>query len=170
MIISDYLQKTLERNIPIANAINTKKARSELLTAPILLEVRQIFDQKVNFFSGIEFNVDAAAGLNGFCDFILTASSQMYEIYFPVITVVEAKNENIKDVLGQCMAQMVAAQYFNVKNQQNVPIYGVVTTGIVWKFLCLDNHVISIDQEDYFIKEIDKLLGILATIFHAYLS
>ena len=38
LTISDYLQQTLNRNLSIANAINTEKARSELLIAPILLE------------------------------------------------------------------------------------------------------------------------------------
>ncbi|MFY7830639.1 MAG: hypothetical protein ACOVVP_02475, partial [Pseudanabaena sp.] len=35
LAISDYLQQTLKRNLSIANAINTEKARSELLIAPI---------------------------------------------------------------------------------------------------------------------------------------
>lgn len=168
LTISDYLQQTLKRNLSIANAINTEKARSELLIAPILLEIRQIFDQKVGFFSGTEFNVDVEAGLNGFCDFLLTASSEIYEISCPVITLVEAKNENIKGGLGQCMAEMVAAQKFNAQNDQQLPIYGVVTTGMIWKFLRLEEKTLWIDQEDYFIKEIGKLLGILSSPFQAY--
>ena len=131
LVISDYLQQTLKRNLSIANAINTEKARSELLIAPILLEIRQIFHEQVGFFSGTEFNVDAEVGLNGFCDFMLTASSEIYEISCPVITVVEAKNENIKGGLGQCIAEMVAAQRFNARSDKNFPVYGVVTTGMI---------------------------------------
>ncbi len=168
LAISDYLQQTLKRNLSIANAINTEKARSELIIAPILLEIRQIFDQKVGFFSGTEFNVDAEVGLNGFCDFMLTASSEIYEVSCPVITLVEAKNENIKGGLGQCIAEMVAAQRFNAKSNNNLPIYGVVTTGMIWKFLRLEEKTLWIDQEDYFIKEIGKLLGILSSPFHSY--
>lgn len=52
LIVSDYLQETLKRNLTIANAINTEKARSELLIAPILLEIRQIFHEQVVFFQG----------------------------------------------------------------------------------------------------------------------
>lgn len=168
LTIGDYMQQTLDRNLSIANAINTEKARSELLIAPILLEIRQIFDQKVGFFSGTEFNVDVEAGLNGFCDFLLTASSEIYEISCPVITFVEAKNENIKGGLGQCMAEMVAAQRFNTQHDKIFPIYGVVTTGMIWKFLRLEDKTIWIDREDYFIKEIGKLLGILSSPFHDY--
>jgi hypothetical protein len=168
LVIGDYLQQTLKRNLSIANAINTEKARSELLIAPILLEIRQIFHEQVGFFSGIEFNVDAEVGLNGSCDFMLTASSEIYEISCPVITVVEAKNENIKGGLGQCIAEMFGAQRFNAKYDKNFPVYGVVTTGIIWKFLRLEEKILWIDREDYFIKEIGKLLGILSSPFQAH--
>ncbi|NEQ18154.1 MAG: hypothetical protein F6K44_32555, partial [Moorea sp. SIO3E2] len=36
--ISDYLAQTLKRNLPLALAINTEKARSELIIINILLE------------------------------------------------------------------------------------------------------------------------------------
>jgi hypothetical protein len=49
-----------------------------------------------------------------------------------------------------------------------VPIYGVVTTGLIWKFLRLEDKTLWINQEDYFIKEIGKLLGILSSPFRAY--
>ncbi len=59
------------------------------------------------------------------------------------------------------MAEMVAAQRFNARSSKNLPIYGVVTMGMIWKFLRLEEKTIWIDQEDYFIKEI----GILASPF-----
>ena len=48
--VREFLQQILERNIPLANAINTEKARSELLIAPTLLEVKQIYKNEVGFF------------------------------------------------------------------------------------------------------------------------
>ncbi|MCW6050014.1 hypothetical protein K4039_07935 [Lyngbya sp. CCAP 1446/10] len=62
---SSYLQTTLNENVSLATAINTEKARAELIIAPILLEVRRQFNFQVGFFSGSEFNVDVAVGLNG---------------------------------------------------------------------------------------------------------
>ena len=168
---SDYLKTTLNELLPLANAINTEKARSELIIAPVLLEVRRHFNFKVGFFSGTDFNVDSSVGLSGYCDYILTASQEMYEIRSPVVTLVEAKNENIKSGLGQCIAEMVAAQRFN--QQQETPIdaiYGAVTTGMIWKFLKLTNQTAFIDLNDYFIKEIDKILGILSNPLRQYLS
>lgn len=100
----------------------------------------------------------------------MTASSEIYEVSCPVITVVEAKNENIKGCLGQCIAEMVAAQRFNARSDKNFPVYGVVTTGMIWKFLRLEERTLWIDQEDYFIKEIGKLLGILSSPFQSYFS
>lgn len=53
----------------------------------------------------------------------------------PVIAIVEAKNEDIKSGLGQCIAEMVAAQIFNEHENNEIPtIYGIVTSGEIWKF------------------------------------
>lgn len=168
---SEYLKTTLNELVPLANAINTEKARSELIIAPVLLEVRRHLNFQIGFFSGTEFNVDPTLGLNGYCDYILTASQEIYEIYAPVITLVEAKNENIKNGLGQCIAEMFAAQRFNQQKETPInTIYGVVTTGTIWKFLKLENETAFIDINDYFVTEIDKILGILSTPLSHYLS
>ena len=45
-----------------------------------------------------------------------------------MLTLVEAKNEHIKGGLAQCMAEMIAAQKFNLRENINLPIYGAVTT------------------------------------------
>ncbi|NET83458.1 MAG: hypothetical protein F6J94_16505 [Moorea sp. SIO1F2] len=167
---SDHLKTTLKENLPLANAINTEKARSELVIAPVLLEVRRLLDFQIGFFSGTEFNVDKGTGLNGYCDYILTASKEIYEIRTPVVTLVEAKNENIKGGLGQCIAEMVAAQRFNQQQDHDIDaIYGAVTTGTNWKFIKLVNQLVFIDLDDYYIKEIDLILGILAHPFKQYL-
>jgi hypothetical protein len=163
---SSYLQTTLNENVFLATAINTEKARAELIIAPVLLEVRRILNFQIGFFSGSEFNVDLQAGLSGYCDYILTASKESYEIRTPVVTLAEAKNESIKSGLGQCIAQMVAAQLFNQRNGEAIAsIYGAVTTGTDWKFLKLTDKTIWIDKRDYFINEVSQILGILTMPF-----
>jgi hypothetical protein len=163
---SSHLQMTLNENVFLATAINTEKARSELIIAPVLLEVRRMLNFQIGFFSGSEFNVDLQAGLSGYCDYILTASKESYEIRTPVLTLVEAKNESIKSGLGQCIAEMVAAQIFNQRNGEVIAsIYGAVTTGTDWKFLKLTDKTIWIDKRDYFINEVGQILGILITPF-----
>ncbi|MEM9244859.1 MAG: hypothetical protein AAGA67_03830 [Cyanobacteria bacterium P01_F01_bin.153] len=165
---SDRLAVTLAENVPLANAVNTEKARSELIITPVLLDIRRSFEGQVGFFSGTEFSVEPEQGLHGYCDYILTASSEIYEIQAPIITVVEAKNENINGGLAQCIAEMVAAQRFNgarddAKNNNIGLILGVVTTGTLWKFVTLKGRVAAIDLDEYYIKEVAKILGILAT-------
>jgi hypothetical protein len=163
---SAYLQTTLAENVFLVTAINTEKARSELIITPVLLEVRRIFNFQIGFFSGSEFNVDVQAGLSGYCDYILTASKEAYEIRTPVVTLAEAKNESIKSGLGQCIAEMVAAQLFNQRNGDAIAsIYGAVTTGTDWKFLKLVDKTVWIDKRDYFINEVSLILGILTTPF-----
>jgi hypothetical protein len=168
---SAYLQSTLSENVSLATAINTEKARAELIIAPVLLEVRRKFNFQIGFFSGSEFNVESETGLTGYCDYILTASKESYEIRTPVITLVEAKNESIKSGLGQCIAEMVAAQIFNQRNGELIEsIYGAVTTGTDWKFLQLTDKTVFIDKRYYFINEVNIILGILTTPFKMFHS
>ncbi len=61
--LSATLTEVLKETIPLARAINTEKARSELIIANILVETRKIFKHNVSLFSGIEFNVDKEKGL-----------------------------------------------------------------------------------------------------------
>ncbi len=79
---------------------------------------------------------------------------------------VEAKNENIKAGLGQCAAEMIAAQILNAKSGlEGRVVYGCVTTGTDWKFLELSDRTLKIDQRDYFINEISLILSILLLPF-----
>ena len=163
---SDYLKTILPEYLPLANAINTEKARSELLIAPILLEVRRMFPDEIGFFSGTEFEVEPELGLNGFCDYILTASPELYELRSPVVTLVEAKNENIKGGLAQCIAEMVAAQRFNQRESSELStVYGAVTTGALWKFLKLTGQTVFIDLDEYYVANYEKILAIFCEPF-----
>jgi hypothetical protein len=159
---SDRLTSTLEETLELALAINTEKARSEMIITPILLELRRQANYQISLFSGTDFNVDVAQGLNGYCDFIISRSQEQLTINAPVMMIVEAKNENIKGGLGQCAAAMFAAQLFNKQEGNQIKsIYGVVTTGDIWKFLHLTESHLSIDLNNYYIKEINHILGIL---------
>ncbi|PZU94386.1 MAG: hypothetical protein DCE90_14775 [Pseudanabaena sp.] len=165
-VASDYLMTSLDENLALATAINTEKARSEMVIAPVLLEVRRQLNYEVGFFSGTEFNIDPTRGLTGYCDYILSAIKDSYEVRSPVLMLVEAKNENIKSGLGQCAAEMVAAQMLNIdKGSANQAVYGCVTTGTDWKFMKLCDRLLKIDQRDYFINEISTLLSILLLPF-----
>ncbi len=159
---SSRLMEILNDTVPLALANNTEKARSEMIIAPILIELKRQLPNQMSLFSGAEFNIDEDLGLMGYCDFIISQSPEQLFIKSPVIMLVEAKNENIKNGLGQCIAEMLAAQIFNQREQNLIPaIYGVVTTGTNWKFLRLIDRQVEIDLKEYYLSEIDQILGIL---------
>ena len=159
---SELLAMTLTEYLPLAIDINSEKARSEFIIAPVLGDVRRLSSHQVALFSGKEFNVDKDRGLNGFCDFILSRSKEQLYIQSPVMTVIEAKNENLIGGLGQCIASMVAAQLFNQQTHNAVEdIYGAVTTGTNWRFLKLTGKTVWIDAEEHYIQDVASILGIL---------
>jgi fido (protein-threonine AMPylation protein) len=159
---SDLLATILKENVDLAVSINTEKARSEMIISPILLEIRRKLNYEISFFSGVDFNVDSQNGLNGFCDFLISLSKEQLFIRAPIITLVEAKNENLKSGLAQCIAEMVAAHLFNEQQGNSIKIiYGAVTIGTIWQFLKLEEKVVSIDLSEYYIRDVKKILGIL---------
>ena len=162
---SALLTEVLRENVPLALASNTEKSRSEMIITPILIAARKYLNNQISLFSGIDFTVDTAQGLNGNCDFIISRSPELLILNAPVVTIVEAKKENINAGLGQCVAEMIAARIFNQREGNDIStIYGTVTTGTNWKFLKLINQVVEIDLTDYYINNIGKILGILSSI------
>ncbi len=83
--------------------------------------------------------------------------------------IVEAKNENVGAGIPQCMAEMIAANLFNEQEKQPIwPLYGCVTTGNQWKFLQYESDQrIIVDRDDYFIRQLDEILGIFLAFLKA---
>ncbi|MBD1804229.1 hypothetical protein H6F98_01905 [Microcoleus sp. FACHB-SPT15] len=166
---SEFLTEALKRYIPLATAINTEKARSEYLIAPILSEI-VILNPQASLFSGKSFMADPSIGLNGFVDFLLTANPDKLVIKAPIVTVIEAKNENINDGLAQCIATMYAAFLVNRRDPkiEAKTVYGSVTTGQVWRFLALTPNLEAlIDLKDRYLTPINELLGLLSAFVTA---
>jgi hypothetical protein len=158
--VSETLKNFLAYSLPVAVATGTEKARSELIISPILLEVRQILGQSISFFSGEEFNVDESVGLNGVCDFLLSRSPELIEIEAPVFILVEAKKADLKTGLGQCAAEMIAAQRFNAQQGCDInTVYGCVSSGTQWRFLKLEEKRLTIDLNDYPVLPVENLLA-----------
>ncbi len=156
---SSYLEEFITKHLQLAIALNTEKARSELIICPLLLAVKEALPQ-ISFFSGEEFNVDPALGLNGVCDYILSQSPEQLYVTAPVAMIVEAKKEDLKAGLGQCITEMVAAWIFNQRRQNQIQsVYGVVTTGTVWRFLKLQETTVSIDLNEYALPPIHSIFA-----------
>jgi hypothetical protein len=168
--ISDSLSEILKENIPLALAIHTEKARSEMIVTPVLIELRKVLNHRISLFSGVEFNVDKEKGLNGVCDYIISLSKEQFYVSSPVISIVEAKNDNIKSGLAQCAAEMIASGIFNKqKGSQIKTMYGIVTTGSNWRFLKLDD-LLYIDVKEYYIEQLGKIMGIMLQIINSEIS
>ena len=158
---SATLKAYLEESIPISSSAS-EKARSEGIIYPVLLEVRRILNRQISLFSGEDFTVDESVGLNGICDFLLSSSPEVLEIEAPVIVIVEAKKADLRTGFGQCIAEMVAAQRFNAaKNRPVLVIYGSITSGTQWRFLKLENDLVTIDLMDYALPPVEEILGML---------
>ncbi len=162
---SPHLLETLKENVPLAASINTEKARSEFVIAPILVEIKKQYKGDLSLFSGVELTVDREKELSGFCDFLLSRSSEQLYVRSPIVMIVEAKNENIMSGLGQCIAEMIAAEIFNEQEGKGIDrSYGVITSGNLWRFLKMEGQDVHIDLDDYGIKELAKILGILSAM------
>ena len=143
----------------------SEKSRSEFVVAPVLLAGREISGNRLAIYSGQRLDVDPGRGLTGECDFILAASEAVLPLQAPIAVVVEAKKNDIEGGLGQCVAQMVAADLFNqAAGRPGTPIFGCVTTGEAWQFLRLKGTEALMDRQRYYIDNVGIILGIIQTI------
>ena len=163
--ISELFRQTLEEQLTLALAVSTEKIRAELIVAPMLVELRRQMSRRIGLFSGVEFEVVPEDGLTGVCDFLVSRSSQQFFIEAPVIALVEAKKDDIKLGIPQCIAEMLAAQIYNERDGRATPVvYGAVTTGNRWVFLQLTAQIVQVDLQEYHIEKPEKILGILMSM------
>ncbi|MCY7275271.1 MAG: hypothetical protein LH702_16420 [Phormidesmis sp. CAN_BIN44] len=159
---SPLLAEQLADGIPLALATGSEKVRSELIISPVLMDVRRQLNRQVSLFSGEDFTVAPDLGLSGICDFLLSRSPEQMLIEAPAVIIVEAKKADLKTGMGQCLAEMIAAQKFNDANGKPLPtIYGCVTNGGAWKFLQLQGQTATFDLMEYAIPPVDRVLGML---------
>jgi hypothetical protein len=159
---SNTLSATLEETLPLAVATGSEKARSELIISPVLVEVRRILNRQISLFSGEDFNVDESLALNGRCDFLISRSTEQLAIEAPAMIIIEAKQADLKTGIGQCVAEMVAAQKFNESKQKPLPtVYGSVSNGLQWQFLKLSGTEVTIDLKIYSLPPVEQILGFL---------
>lgn len=164
---SDWLLKSLEKGE--RNAFVSEKARSEFIVTPILLAAQEILNYEVQIFSGQTLDVEPSIGLTGECDFILSKTKPTPALKSPIVSLVEAKKNDIELGLGQCIAQMFAAKIFNRENGEDFQtIFGCVTTGEDWQFLKLEKDTAIVDSERFYLSEVEKILGVFKSIFDFY--
>jgi hypothetical protein len=151
-----------EQYLSLAQGVKSKKAKSELLVSPILVELLQLADNRVQLFSGEEFTIDKERNTICSCDFLLNRSTISSIIQAPILMVVEVSIGELDVTLGKCAAKMLSAQVFNSNENKPIPIiYGCVTSGNSWQFLKLENDDITLDLNEYPVTPVERILGIL---------
>ena len=166
---SAWLKETLRKGAKFS--LNTEKAKSEFIIAPILNELHDANEDVFAVYSGFNFNVDVKKGLQGFCDFLLAKLPLKIVPDVPIIAVVEAKlNDSLTAAVPQCAAEMYAARLWNKKyNEELKTIYGVVTTGNTWLFLRYkDGMTIEADSNQYSLTQLETVLGVWQHIINKF--
>jgi hypothetical protein len=163
---SNWLLETLEKAklFPLRN----EKVKSERIVSPILGEVAEFYANKVTLFSGEELLVDSDKDLAGECDFFFILEPYKPYLESPIISLVEAKDEDMDYGIAQCAAQLYGAKLFNEMEGKNFPIlYGCATNGIEWIFIRFENNVFYIDNKVY--TDLKEILGVFHHIIKSYL-
>ncbi len=160
---------TISLNRAYASPPTNEKSKSERLVSPILLEVLEQYRERITFFSGEEVNINADNDLNGPCDFFfaLTPPSPLLEA--PIISIAEAKDEDLDWGTAQCAAQIYAAHLFNQQEGKNIQIlYGCATTGTEWLFLKFENNTFYIDKKPK--TDLPEILGVWHWILQFFID
>jgi hypothetical protein len=138
---SSVLQKSLERRIQLI-PLTSEQARREALVAPILFEVVQILDLRLN----IEYPI-AGKRSKGNVDYLIRGRE--------MLLVIEAKRDDLTRGFTQLAAEMIALGN----------CYGAVTTGNIWQFAYLQNQDIIQDFNLFRVPaDLASLLAVLGGI------
>lgn len=163
---SEWLNEALRRG-EIALHTN-EKAKAERIISQILLEVFESYKDKISFYSGEQINVNPKDNLSGECDFFFALHPPKPFIDAPIISLTEAKDEDMEWGIAQCAAQMLGAKLYNEGRNKNVPfIYGCSTDGFSWQFLKLENDIYDVDNKIY--TDLREILGVWHHIINLYL-
>ncbi len=150
-------------------SLTSEKEKSEAIIFPIMVELKKKNIDKISIFSGRRLDVDPTIGLLGECDFIISNKANLFEIESPIVAIIEAKKDDFSQGVAQCVGQMIGSRLFNENRESSIPIlYGCVTNAREWQFLKLENNVVTIDSDIYYLNQIPDILGIFKVILDLY--
>ena len=165
--ISDWLAKSLLKAeiMPLTN----EKTKSERLVSPILLDIVEHFQTKITLFSGEDLAVQPENDLSGECDFFFSLHPPKNYIDLPIISIVEAKDEDLEWGLAQCAAQVYGAYLYNKAEGKEIPVlYGCTTTGRDWQFFKLENGIFYVHNKE--MTDLPQVIGTWHWILNLYVT
>ena len=160
--INPYFEKRILKNYAKPGVFKCEYSICEAIIYPILAEISEANDLPIWSHCPLK---SEEADLSGTPDYLFALSEVGGDDYKkPVVCLGEAKKENFTEGWAQVSAEMVAAQKLN--GCEDIPIYGLVTTGIFWDFAILEGNVFTISEFKYNAPgQIDEVFGILNWIF-----
>jgi hypothetical protein len=146
----------MESRISISTDAGNEATRSNLLVSHTLWEAVADYDLGIFFEPLMEISQeetpDLPHPLNGKYDCGLNLNK--IDFVSPIISIAEVKPTQIAKGLGQCLAEMV----MTLKKFKQNKVYGIITDGEVWKFLLLENSVLTVDKKGYSIINVLEII------------
>jgi hypothetical protein len=147
----DNLRHELARNRQRIELVN-EMARREALIGPLLFEVAEISNQRIN----VEYSIVVSEHLRGTVDYYIANHN---------LLVIEAKQADLVRGFTQLSVELIALDQWT---KSTSPIlYGAVSTGEDWRFAAFDraNKVIIQDPQRFLVPEnLEELVEILVGI------
>ena len=166
---SPWLTESLQRAKDMG--YGSEKSRSERLVSPILAELSSRNGDAFAIISGASLDIDPGHGLNGECDFIVSATRLKDLVRAPIFCIAEAKKQDLDLGTAQCAAQLLGASRLNEREKKVIPtLYGCCTTGVEWRFMRFAANTFFLDEAFYLINELPQLLGVLQQIIDKQLA
>jgi len=127
------LQAELIQKLPNIS-LNSEIARRDFLVAPILFKLLNFLNIKIK----TEYPLDVARNLKGVVYYLIHAETSL--------TVIEAKKSDLEKGFTQLAVELIALAQ---QEESNKPLFGIVTTGDIWKFGKLEGKRITKDINNY---------------------
>jgi len=154
--------------VSISKDAGNEATRSSLLVSHTLWEAVSVYDLGIFFEPPVEISreetPDLPHQLNGKYDCAINLNT--IDFVSPVIAVVEVKPTQIASGLGQCLAEMYAT---SKQFRQNY-VYGIITDGEVWKFLSLEESVLTIDKKGYHVSHVAGIVDRIGYIAERFIQ
>lgn len=147
----ELLERELNRNRNRIELVN-ETARREALISPILFEVAELTNQRIN----VEYSIAVNEHLRGTVDYYIPSGN---------LIIIEAKQADLVRGFTQLAVELVALDRWT---RSDTPIlYGMVTTGEDWRFGTFDrsSRIVYQDPRRYRVpEELTELVRILVGI------
>jgi hypothetical protein len=163
---SDSLKEEIRFNMEEIAYDVSEAALCEFIINPVLRAAWKPYTDVLAFWVRQPIQYDDE--LTGIPDYMFSKRSDLGKIIFetPYVAVVEAKKDDFTGGWAQCSLEMYAIQKIN--NDDNLPIFGIVTNGDIWEFGKLEGSLFIEYEDKYVLKDIDTIISALTSILEYY--